>query len=1292
MRRILLAAFVLIAAQFPALAQERITNFISDVTVQTNGDLDVTETITIQAEGSQFRRGIFRDFPTSYRRRSDGTNVVVGFDVIAVTRNGQSEPYSTEGYQNGIRTRIGSANVFIPRGPHTYTIRYRTTRQVGFFEKFDELYWNATGNGWNFYIDNAEARITLPQGAQIGQNALYTGAQGDNGKDARVVEQTQNRIVWRTTRRLPPNNGLTVAVAWQKGIVSPPSGAQQASYFFQDNLPILAALIGIIGIGFYYLSAWTRVGRDPPEGTIIPLFGPPNNMSPAAARYLDQLSFDNRAFTAAIVDLGVKGHLSMAETPTFTQVTSRAGGKALAPAEEAMRAHLFAQGGSIALTQSNHVVIGGAKTELENKLSAEYNGKMFANNFGWSFLGFALAIVAVAVMIYAIASTKSGDQVAAGIMGILIPGGLMLVATGVMMAGFTSHKRWNLWIITGAILWLLIAAGGLGFIYAVGGGVNLNLDDSGGCGLGDRDARAVRVLLAEGAEPRGASPARPDLGFPRISRCRGRRSPECDESAEENAGAVREIPALCDRARCRECVGQEIRGRARRGSRCGCRGLCLVSRQPRLEPGPGGILQSHRRHRRGRDLFRFDRAGLVQRLERRRFVGRRRRRRRRRRLVAAASEMIRRLFLSLLFLAALSGAAQSVELIKRFESDVEVQSNGDLIVTENITVNVELREIRRGILRDFPTVYSLRDGRRVAIGFEVLSVQRNGWDEKYSTESLFNGTRIRIGDPSQMLSRGEVTYTIKYRTTRQIGFYPDFDELYWNVTGTGWTFDIENVVATIKLPVGAKIQARSFYTGAQGAKGQDARVVGENENLIVFRNTQKLPARNGLTVAIAWQKGIVSPPGPLLAARYFVFDNIAASLSLLGFATVFFYFFYQWFRYGRDPAKGMIIPVFEPPSGVSAAGMRFIDKYATYDNKTFTAAIVELGVKGHLKITEKDNVTSVEKRDGGRTIYDGEEAVKRHFFPKDKHKTLELKKENHVRIGGANDALKTNLKRLYDDLFRNNYGKWSLGLFLTLAAVVLCLTGIGLQFSGAFAIDAFLGTLLPIIPLLLASFALNNGFTARDDNGFLVSVGIIFGILPAAIGLWYVWRSVDGIYALIPTLCAFASTILCAFYLEWMEAPTPQGRKMLDHIEGFREYLGTADEGPRLEALNPPAKTPELFERMLPYAIALDVENTWAEKFKNVLAAAAVAPAAAASAAAISHWYSGKHDWSKESSSFTSAISSSLTTTVAASATAPGTSSSYSGSSSSSSSSYSGGSSGGGSSGGGGGGGGGSGW
>ena len=109
MRALLYALLVLVAASAPAAAVERILLFISDVVVESNGDLAVTETIRVQAEGASIRRGILRDFPTTYTR-PDGTRVVVGFNVESVTRDGVPESWSTEGMDNGVRVRIGSAD------------------------------------------------------------------------------------------------------------------------------------------------------------------------------------------------------------------------------------------------------------------------------------------------------------------------------------------------------------------------------------------------------------------------------------------------------------------------------------------------------------------------------------------------------------------------------------------------------------------------------------------------------------------------------------------------------------------------------------------------------------------------------------------------------------------------------------------------------------------------------------------------------------------------------------------------------------------------------------------------------------------------------------------------------------------------------------------------------------------------------------------------------------------------------------------------------------------------------
>ena len=308
-RRCALALALLLAAASPAAAVERIIQFISDVNVQRDGDLVVTETIRVEAEGNVIRRGIFRDFPTIYTR-PDGSRVEVGFHLDGVTRNGSSENAVVEQIANGVRIRIGSADRVIPRGQHTYVLRYRTTRQIGFFGDYDELYWNVTGTGWAFPIDMAEARINLPEQVPFRQTAIYTGPQDARGKDATIIQQQPGRIVFRTTRPLPARNGLTVAAAWQKGVVEPPTSAQLARYWFEDNRAFVVAMIGLLLLLAYYALAWLRVGRDPPVGTIIPMFGPPEGMSPAAARYVAEMSFDGTCFTAAIINLGVKGPIA----------------------------------------------------------------------------------------------------------------------------------------------------------------------------------------------------------------------------------------------------------------------------------------------------------------------------------------------------------------------------------------------------------------------------------------------------------------------------------------------------------------------------------------------------------------------------------------------------------------------------------------------------------------------------------------------------------------------------------------------------------------------------------------------------------------------------------------------------------------------------------------------------------------------------------------------------------------------------------------------------------------------
>ncbi|MEX2130542.1 MAG: DUF2207 domain-containing protein, partial [Pseudohongiellaceae bacterium] len=144
-----------------ANGQERILSFDSAIVIHADRSMTVTETIRVQAEGVNIQRGIFRDFPTRYRDRL-GNNYVVNFAVQEVTRDGVAENWRTERQSNGVRVYIGDADVLIPYGEHEYRLRYTTDRQLGFFADHDELYWNVTGNGWSFVIEQASADITLP--------------------------------------------------------------------------------------------------------------------------------------------------------------------------------------------------------------------------------------------------------------------------------------------------------------------------------------------------------------------------------------------------------------------------------------------------------------------------------------------------------------------------------------------------------------------------------------------------------------------------------------------------------------------------------------------------------------------------------------------------------------------------------------------------------------------------------------------------------------------------------------------------------------------------------------------------------------------------------------------------------------------------------------------------------------------------------------------------------------------------------------------------------------------------
>ena len=637
---------------------------------------------------------------------------------------------------------------------------------------------------------------------------------------------------------------------------------------------------------------------------------------------------------------------------------------------------------------------------------------------------------------------------------------------------------------------------------------------------------------------------------------------------------------------------------------------------------------------------------------------------------------MRRLFAFLIVCLALASPALADERIKSFLSDVTVNADASIDVTETITVNSEGNQIRHGIFRDFPTTYTDNNGQRVIVGLTVTDVKRDGRAEPYVLEPLSNGTRIRIGDKDTFLENAPHRYVISYRTTRQIGFFEKYDELYWNVTGNGWDFPIDAARVTITLPQGANILQHDEFTGGYRSTENYSRVLSATGNVFAAETTVALDPRQGFTVAVGWQKGLVTPPSDTQKWAWWASDNAGFFTLALGLLASALYFLFAWNKVGRDPPRGTIIPLFAPPKGLGPAALRFVSRYGA-DDKGFAAAIVGLAVKGRLKIADDDTSFTITKLAGtGKEPLTAAENALYTALPSG---STELRQTNHASISAARSALDRALQNEFEGkAFLRNLGWFAVGLAISVACLILgavLLPGAeGMQGLFAFGwMGVWWGVVLSIgwasFKGLLAARGLWSRITSLGALLFLIPFAGAGIIAPAAI--FSQGGGSPGLYALVAA--AVLLGLINVIFYHLLRAPTQPGRQLMDQIEGFRLYLSTAEEE-RLKVLNPPEKTPELFERFLPYALALDCENEWNAKFTAVLAAAAAAGAAAPI------WYSGSH-WNsgRMGGGFTDSLGRGLAASAAAAATAPGRTSGSGGG-------------GGGFSGGGGGGGGGGGW
>lgn len=508
--------------------------------------------------------------------------------------------------------------------------------------------------------------------------------------------------------------------------------------------------------------------------------------------------------------------------------------------------------------------------------------------------------------------------------------------------------------------------------------------------------------------------------------------------------------------------------------------------------------------------------------------------------------MPRRIFflaLLLLVVAAWPGAGEARSwVIERFEADIQVYLDGSIEVGE--TIRARFTGSWNGIFRTIPVEYRTPQGFNYTLRLDLERITDDaGRALKYEQSRERHYRKFKIWVPGA--SDAARTVVLRYRVQNGLRFFEDHDELYWNVTGDEWPVPIESASAVVHLPPEVTGLRAVAFTGGYGSRERAARVeVGPSA--VSVETVRRLNFREGLTVAVGWNTGLIRRPGPLAQAASFLGGNWMLGIPLLAFVVMF----WLWYTHGRDPRLRPIAPQYEPPEKLTPAEVgTLVDN--SPDMRDITATIVDLAVRGYLRIEEKE----------APQLFG--------LWPR-KEYVLHLRKEE-----AEWSALRPHESAIMDKLFRDGRRK------------SVKLSDLENEFYTALP-----GIRERIFERLIAS----GYYTRRPDRvkRFYLRMGGVIGILTLVAG-----SAGSAAWGQAPQggfLAAVLTAIIVMGFGWFMPARTVRGARALEGVLGFEEFLSRV-EADRFERV---VKTPEMFERFLPYAMALGVETNWARAFESI--------------------------------------------------------------------------------------------
>lgn len=593
------------------------------------------------------------------------------------------------------------------------------------------------------------------------------------------------------------------------------------------------------------------------------------------------------------------------------------------------------------------------------------------------------------------------------------------------------------------------------------------------------------------------------------------------------------------------------------------------------------------------------------------------------------------------------------EYIEDYDIEIHVNEDSSMDVTEKIIVYANNQKITHGIFRDFPTQY---ENKKVSL--KVNSVECDGDDVNYSLESVTRGIRIKIGNSDENVSIGKHEYIINYTTTRQITYEDDYDELYWNVIGSGWDFRINNCHAIVYFPEGTKFikEDLGIYTGAYGNKDRSVNVYYDfldNKNAVEFETMGVLDKNEAFTIDVFIEKGTLMEPSFSTKCKWFVQDNIIPLILFIGFFLLLIWQYFKWKKYGKDPKQNIIIPRYYPPKDLDPGEMEYIRTMGKSD-KALESIIINLAIKGYFrfdndekkknvivinKITHSDVISKLEPLDANeKEVYDS-------FDVKE---TLKYSSSFQAKLAQIKLNIEKNMKEKYEGtLFVTNSKMKTQTILASILTVII-----------AFIVGAFVNPyaagntwLYFIFDFMLAGifavaiYILYNAFSKGKNKTFISIIVIIFWIIPMLLMILGFFSEMSSVY--IGNI-AMALLIVCYIldilvFGKLIGRYTDDGMRIKEEIEGFKMFVNTAKDDDFAD------KTPEMYDKYFAYAYVLGLENKWAEKFEDVIIASNYSPS----------WCSGNMVYINggfDTRAFTKSFSSNMSSGMSRASTAPSSS------------------------------------